>query len=437
MKHVTAHDMSFDTNFEPTKDFAAVLDKQDTLARFREEFYLRDGEVYLDGNSLGLLSKRAEQALLSVLDSWRRYGIDGWSEGTRPWFYLSERLGDQLAPLIGANPGEVIATGSTTINLHQLMATFFRPTGGRVKILADSLNFPSDVYALKSQLQLHGLNPERHLVQVESEDGLTLDEGRLMQAMTDEVAVAILPSVLYRSGQLLNLERLTKAAHERGILIGFDLAHSIGALPHRLSDWGVDFAFWCNYKYLNSGPGSVAGLYVNQVHHSQAPGLAGWFSSNKEAQFDMEHTLTPAATAGAYQIGTPHILSLAPLLGSLELFHEAGILAIRKKSLRLTRYMMDLINHQLTGMGFSFANPLDDAHRGGHVALVHQDAVRISKALKAHQVIPDFRPPNVIRLAPIALYTSFSDVYEGVARLRHIMETRQYENYGQDREVIA
>lgn len=425
------------SNFEPSREFAAQLDQIDVLSHFREEFYIQQQLIYLDGNSLGLLSKRAEKAVLKLLDSWRQFGIDGWSTGHHSWFYLSEQLGELLAPLVGGKPHEVIATGSTTTNLHQLIATFFHPQGRRSKILADTLNFPSDIYALQSQLRLHNLDPETHLLQVPSRDGWTLMEDDLIEAMTDEVAVAVLPSVLYRSGQLLDIKRLTKAAHENGILIGFDLAHSIGALPHQLSKWDVDFAFWCNYKYLNSGPGSVAGLYVNQRHFGQSPGLAGWFSSHKNVQFNMEHKLVPAKDAGALQIGTPHILSLAPLIGSLEIFHEAGIHEIRRKSLQLTRYLMDLVNHELSGMGFYFANPQADDRRGGHVALVHQEAVRISKALKANQVVPDFRPPNVIRLAPVALYTSFTEVYEAVQRLKYIMETKEYQHYLNQREVIS
>ncbi|OFW77824.1 MAG: kynureninase, partial [Alicyclobacillus sp. RIFOXYA1_FULL_53_8] len=306
--------------FDPSKAYAEQLDKADVLARFRSEFYLQEGSIYLDGNSLGLLSKRSERSVLTLLDSWREFAIDGWSEGAHPWFYLSETLAKTLAPLVGAAPEEVIVTGSTTTNLHQLVATFYQPQGQRTKIVADELTFPSDIYALQSQLRLHSLDPASHLVRVQSRDGMTLEEDDIIAAMTPDVSLVVLPSVLYRSGQLLDMQRLTKAAHERNILIGFDLAHSIGALPHALSEWDVDFAFWCNYKYLNSGPGSVAGLYVNRKHFGLTPGLTGWFSANKSIQFDMDHTLVTAEDAGAFQIGTPHILSTAPLIGSLELF---------------------------------------------------------------------------------------------------------------------
>lgn len=426
-----------EVTFDRTRETAEKLDGADELARFREEFYLGKGRIYLDGNSLGLLSQPAEQSLLSVLDSWREYGIEGWTEGVHPWFHLSEELGKKGAPLVGAKPEEVIVTGSTTVNLHQLLASFYRPEGKRRKILADALTFPSDIYAMQSQLRLHGLDPEQHLIRVEGRDGQTLAEEDLIEAMTEEVAIIVLPSVLYRSGQILDMERLTVAARERGIPIGFDLCHSIGAIPHQLHEWGVDFAFWCNYKYLNAGPGGVGGLFVHQKHFGELPGLAGWFSSDKSVQFDMEYQLTPAGGAGAYQIGTPHLLSLAPLIGSLEIFTEAGIGPIREKSLRQTQYLMQLVEEELVGMGFTIGNPREDHRRGGHVCLVHPEAVRICKSLKEKGVIPDFRAPDVIRLAPVALYTAYTEVWEAVQVLKWIMEEKDYERHEKKRGVVA
>ncbi|WP_102271998.1 kynureninase [Cytobacillus massiliigabonensis] len=423
--------------FQPTFEFAQSLDKQDTLADFRKEFYIKQNSIYMDGNSLGLLSKRAEQTLFEVLGDWRELGIDGWTEGKHPWFYLSEQAAEMSASLVGASPEEVIVTGSTTVNLHQLVATFFKPEGKRTKILADELTFPSDIYALQSQLRLKGFNPETHLLRVKSRDGRYLHEDDIIAQMTDEIALIILPTVLYRSGQIIDIRRLTEEAHARGILIGFDGCHSVGAIPHHFSKWEIDFAFWCNYKYLNGGPGSVGSMYVNRKHFGTVPGLAGWFGSKKERQFDMEHALTPAETAGAYQIGTPHILSLAPLLGSLEIFHEAGIKKIREKSLQLTTYFMDLIKHELDGMEFTIGNPSDEKSRGGHISLEHKEAARICKALKANGVIPDFRAPNIIRLAPIPLYNTYEEVWKVVQMLKTIMRERQYEKFSNDRNVVA
>lgn len=290
---------------------------------------------------------------------------------------------------------------------------------------------------MQSQLRLHGLNPEQHLIRVGGRDGQTLAEEDLIAAMTDEVALIVLPSVLYRSGQILDMKRLTAAARECGIPIGFDLCHSIGAIPHQLHEWGADFAFWCNYKYLNAGPGGVGGLFVHRKHFGRMPGLAGWFGSDKSVQFDMEHHFTPAGDAGAYQIGTPHLLSLAPLIGSLEIFAEAGIGPIREKSLRQTRYLMELVEEELAGMGFSIGNPRADHRRGGHVSLVHPEAVRICKSLKEKGVIPDFRAPDVIRLAPVALYTAYTELWEAVQQLKWIMEEKDYERHEKKRGVVA
>ncbi|MDR7074284.1 kynureninase [Fictibacillus barbaricus] len=421
---------------EITRETVSLLDQNDPLASFKEEFHLKTNSIYLDGNSLGLLSKRAEQSVLDVLNDWKEQGIDGWMGGKYPWFTLSEQLAEKLAVLVGAKPNEVIVTGSTTVNLHQLVATFFEPKPGKTKILADELTFPSDIYALQSQLKLKGLNPETELIQVRSQNGLTLEEDDIIAAMTEDVALILLPSVLYRSGQLLNIERLTQEAHKRNIPIGFDLCHSIGALPHELSKWGVDFAFWCNYKYVNAGPGGVGGLYVNQNHFSKTAGLSGWFGSNKESQFDMDHTFDGEQSAGGFQIGTPHMLSTAPLIGSLAIFEEATIEKVRTKSLSLTRLLMDLINQEMKDV-FQVVNPLDDKRRGGHIALMHNDAARICKALKDNGIVPDFRSPNIIRLAPVALYNSYTDVYDAVQILSKIMKDKEYEKYENKREVIA
>lgn len=420
-----------------TLDYAKQLDEKDILKSFREEFYLKPDAIYMDGNSLGLLSKRAERTLLESLEDWKKHGIDGWTQGNHPWFYMAEKLAEKIAHLVGASHEEVIVTGSTTVNLHQLVTTFYKPEGIRTKILADELTFPTDIYALQSQLSIHGYDPQTHLTRVKSSDGRFLDEDDIIEAMTDEIALIILPTVLYRSGQILDMKRLTEEAHKRGIVIGFDGCHSIGVIPHLFSEWGVDFAYWCNYKHLNGGPGAVGGLYVNRKHFGTMPGLAGWFGSRKDKQFDMEHTLTPAESAGAYQIGTPHILSCAPLIGSLDIIIEAGIENIREKSLKINQYLIDLVELELENMGFFIGTPREDIRRGGHVSLEHKEAARICKALKENCVIPDFRAPNIIRLAPVALYTSYAEVWKVVQILKNIMSERKYEKFKNEREVIA
>lgn len=425
---------------DTSESFAKELDGSDILARFRQRFYLPAGKIYMDGNSLGLLSKDAEASLLRILDEFKHLGIDGWMGGSPPWYTLAEELGKKQAALVGARPDEVVAHSSNTVNLHNLVSTFFRPATGRNKIIIDELNFPSDKYAVDSQLALHGLDPDRHRVMVKSRDGMTLEEEDIVNAMDNDVGLALLPSVLYRSGQLLDIEYLTREAHKRGIVIGFDCCHSVGAVPHSFADWDVDFAFWCNYKYMNSGPGGTASLYVNRKHFDSVPGLCGWWGYNKDRQFNMDLGFEPADTAGAWQIGTVHLFSTAPLEGSLDIFLEAGIQNIREKSLMQTEYLMYLIDTLLSGepYNYSIGTPREQKRRGGHVALQHDtEAIRINAALKRRGVIPDFRFPNVIRLAPIALYTSYHEIWQVVMHLKEIIELKEYERFPKTRGTVA
>jgi kynureninase len=416
---------------------AAERDARDPLARFRSEFHLPAGRIYLDGNSLGPISKRSEASILRVLEDWKTRGIGGWLEGDPPWFTLAETLGKQMAGLVGAEADEVIVANSTTVNLHQGLATLYLAEGRRTKILIDSLSFPTDLYAIESHLRLRGLDPASHLVLVESDDGRILSERAIVEAMTDEVALAVLPSVVYRSGQLLDMATIAAEGRARGMLVGFDCSHSVGALPHAFTDWGVDFAFWCSYKYLNGGPGAVGSLYLNRRHFGTSPGLAGWFGSRKDRQFAMSHQFEPAEGVGSLQIGTPPILGMAPLIGALEIVIEAGIGAIRSKSLALTSYLRELVESELAEFGFVFATPIEDHRRGGHLALVHPEAPRICRALIDAGVIPDHRPPDIVRMAPVALYTRFEDCREAIARLRTIMERRAYGAYPVERGLIT
>lgn len=435
-----------------TEQRALELDRADEMASFREHFYIPPGTIYMDGNSLGLLSRDAEEAVTRVLEQWKRYIIGGYSL-PRPesWYYMGEDLGALMAPLVGAGADEVVVTGTTTVNLHQLLATFYvvdsLPESGNIsrsemttkrKIIATALDFPTDIYALQSQIRLRGGDPDRDLVRIPSPDGRSIREDDIIAAMTDETAVAVLPSVLYRSGQLLNIARLTAAAHERNILIGFDCSHSVGAIPHQLSRAGVDFAFWCSYKYLNAGPGSVAALFVNRRHHQRLPGLTGWWGHDKLTQFDMAHEFRPAGNAGAWQISSIPQLSAAPLRASLAMLHEAGIEKVRDKSLRLTQYLMDCTD-ELSDPPYRFAigNPRKPEHRGGHVAIEHAEADRICMALKRRGVIPDFRMPNVIRLAPNPLYNTFHECWRVTHHLRAIIDEREYEQFPRGRDLIA
>ncbi|MBP1661214.1 MAG: kynureninase [Candidatus Aminicenantes bacterium] len=421
------------------RDEARRLDRADPLGRFRRRFFTRPGTIYLDGNSLGLLSRDSAASLQKVLKSWETLGVRGWLEADPPWFTLAERLGARCAALVGAAPDEVVLSGTTTVNIHALVNTFFRPEGRRTKIVADELDFPTDVYALKSALKLRGLDPADHLVLVPSADGLTLDEGEIARRFDGTVALAFLPSVLYRSGQLLDMGFLTARAHEKGVIIGFDCSHSVGAVPHAFDEWGADFALWCSYKYLNGGPGATAFLYVNRRHFGKDPALAGWFGSAKDKQFDMSLDFEPAPSAGRWQISSPSILNAAPLIGSLSIFEEAGIEAVREKSLRMTRFLMDLVDGLLTEApyGFSIGTPREDRRRGGHVALVHPEGLRIAEALRGRGVVPDFRPPDIVRIAPVALYNTYAEMGELVRHLRDIMATRAYERFPAERKAVS
>ena len=433
MDIITNHE--FDTN----EGFARKLDSEDPLTGFRERFHIPDGIIYMDGNSLGLLSRDAESSVFRVLNEWKTLAIRGWLEAKRPWFYLAERLGALCAKLVGAEPEEVVATGATTVNIHSLVNTFFQPNEKRKKILADELNFPTDIYALRSVLKLKGLNPSENLILVPSADGRFLDEDKIVELMNEKVALVFLPSALYRSGQLLNMQYLTEEAHSRGIPIGFDCSHTVGAVPHYFDQWNVDFALWCSYKYLNGGPGSTAFLYVNKKHFDREPALAGWFGYVKNKQFDMSLNFEHSKSAGGWQISSPAILSSAPVEGSLKIIIEAGIGAIRKKSLKMTSYLMNLVDETLSEQPYNFTigTPREAERRGGHVAMEHQEGMRITEALRARGVVPDFRLPNIIRAAPIPLYNTYYEVWKFAQQLREIIDKKEYEQFPEERKMIS
>ncbi|MFX1517411.1 MAG: kynureninase [Promethearchaeota archaeon] len=416
--------------FITTEDYAKQLDLEDPLREFRSSFFIPKNTIYLDGNSLGLLPKDAEQSLLRVINEWKTKGIYGWFEGERPWWYYGETLGAKMAPLVGAEPNEVVATGTTTVNLHSLISTFYHPQGKRTKILADELDFPTDIYALKSQIKLKGLDPEQHLVLVPP-SGRFFEEEKIVDLMTDDIALILLPSALYRSGQLLDIAYLTKEAHKREIPIGFDCCHSVGAVPHYFDDWGVDFAVWCSYKYLNSGPGGTAFLYVNKKHFLRDPGLTGWFGYVKEKQFDMLLDFEHAKSAGGWQMSSSNILCSAPIEGALSVMLEAGIDRIREKSIKITSYLISLIDDLLSQDPYNFevGTPRDPERRTGHVAIEHAEAFRITEALKSKGVVTDYRPPNIIRVAPVALYNTYYEVWQIVQLLQEIIINEEYRKF--------
>lgn len=416
-------------------NYAKEMDQKDPLKNYKSRFSIEKDTYYMDGNSLGLCSIDAKESLLDILNEWEDEGIKIWGSRDGKFYNYPQFLGEKMSKLINAKAEEVVAMGSITSNLHQLLASFYNPTEKRYKILVDELNFPSDIYAVKSILELHGQSLEKSLKVIKSRDGKFLDENDIIEAMDDDVAIALLPSVLYRSAQILNMESITAAAHDKGILIGWDLAHGIGAIAYDFSKSKPDFAVWCTYKYLNGGPGSTAGLYVNQRHFGKSVGLKGWFGCAPKKQFQMSHNFYGADDARAFLQGTPNMLSMAPLEGALDMFLEAGMENLREKSLLLTDFLVKLIEEKLVPLGFAVGSPLNHKERGGHIALEHDDAYQISIAMRKEGVIPDFRDPNVIRLAPVAFYIGFEDVYRVVEIIEKIVKEGKYNEAKSDELV--
>jgi kynureninase len=404
---------------------AAELDAADPLAPFVAEFHKPPDAIYLDGNSLGLLCKPAEAALMEALEAWRTRAILGWTEGPEAWFEMSRKAARRLAPLLGAPAEDVMVGQSTTVNLHQLLATFYDPAGFAPKVLIDEWCFPSDRYAIESHLRLRGREPADDLVVVPCR-GHLLEEADILSRL-DDVGLVVLPAVAYRSGQLLDLQRLTWEARKRQAIVLWDCSHSAGVIPHQFAADEIDLAFGCTYKFLNGGPGSVGWLYINPMFRGADPGLAGWFGSDPARQFEMSAEFRPADDAGRFQIGTPHVLSLAPVLGALELVGRAGVEAIRAKSLAQTRFLRELAEARLARFGVSVVTPAEDDRRGGHVTLAHPAAGKLSRALRSRGVIPDFRPPDLLRLAPAPLYTSFAECERAVEILEDILTAGAHE----------
>lgn len=388
---------------------------------YRPDLFEIPPGIYLDGNSLGLLPRAARAAVLRRLEDWAQDAVGGWEA----WFGLAESLSPGVARLVGARESEVIATGSITANLHSLLATLYRPGGKRRALVATALDFPSDVYALQSWAEREGAE----LRLVGSRDAATLHDEDLAAALDEDVALALLPTVLYRSGQLLDVERWTGYGQARGALMGWDAAHSVGCVPHRFHEAGADFAVWCHYKYVNAGPGAPGGLFIHERHHGRTPGLRGWWGNDKGTQFEMTHEFRGARGAGAYQLGTPPILSLAGLEGALSVFDEVPLEAVRRRSLELTDHLIACADAELPEM--RVVTPREAERRGGHVSLAHPEAHALSLALRARGIVPDFRQPDILRLAPVALYNTREEVEAVVRTLRELLDS------GEHRRVTA
>ncbi|XP_045775625.1 kynureninase-like [Maniola jurtina] len=425
-----------DQQFKDGLDFATFLDNNDPMGHFRRRFYIKKGTIYMCGNSLGLASKDAEEAILKAMDRWKEEGVKIWNVDDGKYYLYSAELAKLMADLVGVHPDEIAITDSTTVTIHQAVSTFYKPTKDRYKILVDDINFPTDKYAIDSQVRLKGYET-KDAVKIVKCKGKFMKEDDIIEAMTSDVALVLLPTVYYRSAQVLDMAKITKAAKSKGIIIGWDLSHAVGSIEVDLKYLDVDFAVWCTYKYLNGGPGATSGLYINRKHFNNLPGLAGWFGNKPETQFQLRQDFDHQRNASGWQIGTPHVFSMAGLEGSLKMFNEAGMTNLRKKSLHITSYLMYLVETKLVKYGFTIGNPRKDEKRGGHICLEHDEGYRISIALKSRGVVPDFRDPNVIRVTPTALYTSYEEVYKMVNILLDIVENESYKKISLKRNLVV
>jgi kynureninase len=411
--------------FENSLAFAQTMDANDPLKDFRNQFHFPTFHEkpirYFTGNSLGLQPKKAAQYIHEELEAWAKYGVEGHFLAKRPWYAYHENLTEYTAEVVGAKPIEVVVTHSLTTNLHLLMVSFFRPSGKRTKILCEAKAFPSDQYALESQIKFHGLSME-HLVEVAPREGeqLIREEDILdkIQELGDELALMMIGGVNYYTGQLFDMKKITEAGHSVGAIVGFDLAHAAGNINLQLHDWGIDFAAWCGYKYLNSSPGGVSGMFVHERHANkpELPRFAGWWGYNKESRFKMEPGFIPMPGAEGWQLSNAPVLGMAAHLASLELFHEAGMERIGRKRDVLTAFL-EFIIHDVSERNkqrctFEIITPSEITKRGAQLSiLVHGQGKSLFDKLSDEGVIADWREPNVIRIAPAPLYNSFEDCY--------------------------
>jgi len=415
--------------FEPGIEFAKSLDAADPLARFREEFafpvpHNMPEVTYFVGNSLGLQPHAAHRLVTEELDKWAKLGVRGHFETERPWAPYHELLAGPMARLVGAQPGEVIVMNGLTVNLHLFMMSFYRPTERRHKILIEEHAFPSDHFAVESQIATRGLDPAASLVTVEPRRGeQTLRTDDILAAIAThgpELALVLLPGVQYYTGQVLAMAAIVAAGHEAGAMVGLDLAHAVGNVELRLHDWGPDFAAWCTYKYLNGGPGSTAGGFVHSRHlgTGSIPRLHGWWGHDKATRFEMKNNFVPIPTAEAWQLSNAPIFSMAPVLASLGIFEAAGGMApLRAKSEQMSAYFDYLIDERLAGTVHSIT-PRDLAERGCQLSLEVVapgiEGLAVFERLQQADVECDWRYPNVIRVAPVPLYNTFEDIWRFV-----------------------
>ena len=403
------------------------MDRKDPLAHFRQRFHFPKSEsgeecIYLCGHSLGLEPKTAREYIEQELQEWANLGVEGHFHAKNPWMPYHRLLTQQTADLVGAEPSEVVLMNSLTVNLHLMMVSFYRPTKQRHKILIERGAFPSDQYAVKSQIQFHGFDPASSLIEVVPGDGESWirDEEieSLIEQEGDSIALILLGGVNYGSGQLFDMAGITKAGHCKGCIVAFDLAHATGNVPLRLHDWGPDFAVWCSYKYLNGGPGCVAGCFVHERHAEwrNRPRFVGWWGHDEKSRFQMGSEFHPMSGAEGWQVSNPPIFALAPLRASMEIFAEAGIERLRAKSVLLTDYMEFLLQEKASPK-FSIITPREPARRGAQLSIrISRQGRELCDRLTREGVIGDWREPDTFRVAAVPLYNSFQDVYGFVQR---------------------
>ncbi|MEO8712897.1 MAG: kynureninase [Parafilimonas sp.] len=411
--------------FENTIAFAKQLDEEDSLKHFRDKFFIpqHNGKdcIYFTGNSLGLQPKNTIDELQNVLDAWASLAVEGHFKGKTPWMHYHDSLTGPLSKIVGCLPNEVVVMNQLTVNLHLLMVSFYSPTKQRYKIICEAKAFPSDQYAFQSQVRFHNFNPDDAIIEIHPREGehalRTEDIISVIQEHANEVALVLFSGINYYTGQYFNLKAITQAAHDAGAYAGFDLAHAAGNVELSLNEWNVDFAVWCTYKYLNSGPGAVAGAYINEQFAADKdfPRFAGWWGNNKDTRFKMEKDFDAIATAEGWQLSTPPALLLAAHKAALNIFEEAGIENLHTKRKTLTAYLhfiLNNLNQKNNDKVIEVITPENEEERGCQVSiLMHKNGKEIFNVLSNEGVMADWREPNVIRIAPVPLYNTYEDVW--------------------------
>lgn len=418
--------------FENSLQFAQSLDQKDPLKAYRNQFHIPriNGKdcIYFTGNSLGLQPKSTRQFVEEELLDWEELGVEGhFHAKKRPWFHYHKFTKEALASLVGAKPLEVVSMNSLTTNLHLMMVSFYRPSEKRFKIVMEAGAFPSDQYAVESQVRFHGFNPVEAIIEVKPREGeatlRTTDIVETIEKNAESIALVLFSGVQYYTGQYFDLKSITTAGHKAGAKVGFDLAHAVGNIPVNLNDSGADFAAWCSYKYLNSGPGGVSGIYVNERHanNPDLPRFAGWWGHNEAERFKMEKGFVPMEGADGWQQSNVNVLSSAAHMASLQIFNEVGIDKLRTKSLQLTGFLEYLINSDLRGL-VQILTPENEDERGCQLSLVvKKDGKKVFDTLTKEGVIADWREPEVIRVAPVPLYNTFEDVFNFYSIMKKVL----------------